>query len=141
MTSLADSPLRKFKLKIENVSQYGKLFLSLPQAMTEITSVGYIAPRKTVGNEVSITQHDSTRESPIARLQREPDEQAIQSNTEEMSRGRLIVIVGVLFGITTVGSFSTGLLTVGLPRMATDLQLAGNLLIWYAYYPIAFFYR
>ncbi|KAI4215052.1 MAG: hypothetical protein LQ351_002366 [Letrouitia transgressa] len=97
--------------------------------MTEITSVGYIAPRKTVGNEVSITQHDSTRESPIARLQREPDEQAIQSNTEEMSRGRLIVIVGVLFGITTVGSFSTGLLTVGLPRMATDLQLAGNLLI------------
>lgn len=30
-----------------------------------------------------------------------------------------------------VSSFSTGLLTVGLPRMAQDLNLASNLLLWY----------
>jgi len=32
--------------------------------------------------------------------------------------------------MTVVSSFSTGLLTVGLPTIAEDLNLPGNLLLW-----------
>lgn len=33
-------------------------------------------------------------------------------------------------GIAFAGSMSTGLLTIGLPRIATDLTLSQNLLLW-----------
>ncbi|KAL9044470.1 MAG: hypothetical protein Q9214_002394 [Letrouitia sp. 1 TL-2023] len=92
--------------------------------MTEIISLESIAPSNAGGNEASIAQNDFARGSPSTWFPRELDEQAVQSNMEEMSKGRLVVVVGVLFGVTTVGSFSTGLLTVGLPRMAADLEPA-----------------
>lgn len=49
----------------------------------------------------------------------------------QLSKGRTVTVIGTLTGITLVSSFSTGLLTVGLPRMASDLALAKNLLLWY----------
>lgn len=47
------------------------------------------------------------------------------------SKNRTIAIIAILTGTTLVSSFSTGLLTVGLPRMARDLNLPANLLLWY----------
>lgn len=42
------------------------------------------------------------------------------------------LIVGMLTGITFVGSMSTGLVTITLPKIASDVDLAPNLLLWYA---------
>ena len=47
-----------------------------------------------------------------------------------MSKTRTVVIIALLTGTTLVSSFSTGLLTVGLPSMAQDLDLPANLLLW-----------
>jgi hypothetical protein len=47
-----------------------------------------------------------------------------------LSRTAATILICTLAGITFVGSMSTGLLTIGLPRMANDLHLADNLLLW-----------
>ncbi|KAL8833234.1 MAG: hypothetical protein Q9170_004398 [Blastenia crenularia] len=57
--------------------------------------------------------------------------------TPELSRTRATVIIATLTGTTLISSFSTGLLTVGLPRMAKDVNLDPNLLLWPAsVYPL-----
>jgi hypothetical protein len=47
-----------------------------------------------------------------------------------LSRVRAITLIATLTGITFVGSMSGGLLTIGLPWIAADLQLPDNLLLW-----------
>ncbi|GFF61669.1 putative transporter [Aspergillus lentulus] len=47
-----------------------------------------------------------------------------------LSRAAATILICTLAGITFVGSMSTGLLTIGLPRMANDLHLPDNLLLW-----------
>ena len=49
---------------------------------------------------------------------------------KELSKAHSTGIITNLSGITVVSSLSTGLLTVGLPRMAKDVNLAPNLLLW-----------
>ncbi|KAB8247329.1 hypothetical protein BDV35DRAFT_392102 [Aspergillus flavus] len=46
-----------------------------------------------------------------------------------LSRTRAVILITTLTGITFVGSMSTGLLTIGLPWIATDLGLPENLLL------------
>lgn len=48
----------------------------------------------------------------------------------EQSMGQTVLLIATLTGITFASSISTGLLTIGLPRIAIDLQLADNLLLW-----------
>lgn len=47
-----------------------------------------------------------------------------------LSRARAIILIATLTGITFVGSMSGGLLTIGLPWIAADLELPDNLLLW-----------
>jgi len=47
-----------------------------------------------------------------------------------LSKGSTVVLIGTLTGIMFVSSMSSGLLTIGLPWMAKDLELADNLLLW-----------
>lgn len=103
----------------------------MAQIMTETISLENIAPINTVSNNIGITRDDATRSHSINHFRLELSEQAISSDAMKISRGRAAVIIGLLFGTTIVGSFSTGLLTVGLPRMAEDLKLADNILLWY----------
>ena len=42
-----------------------------------------------------------------------------------------ICLIATLTGIMFAGSMSTGLLTVGLPRIPVDVKLQENLLLWY----------
>ena len=49
---------------------------------------------------------------------------------DPLSKIRTVALIGILTGVTIVSSFSTGLLTVGLPRMAPDLDMPSNLLLW-----------
>lgn len=48
-----------------------------------------------------------------------------------LSRTRAVILIATLSGITFVGSMSGGLLTIGLPWIAADLNLPDNLLLWY----------
>ncbi len=63
-------------------------------------------------------------------LDEQLDEQPVPYGREELSKGRTVTIIATLTGTTIVSSFSSGLLTVGLPRMAADLELPPNLLLW-----------
>lgn len=47
-----------------------------------------------------------------------------------LSRTRAVILIATLTGITFVGSMSGGLLTIGLPWIAADLDLPENLLLW-----------
>ncbi|KAI4258845.1 MAG: hypothetical protein LQ352_001056 [Teloschistes flavicans] len=98
--------------------------------MTETISLESVVPISTISNTIGVVCDDAARSHSSPRLHQELDEQAIVSDVMEISGGRTAVIIGLLFGTTIVGSFSTGLLTVGLPHMASDLKLADNLLLW-----------
>ena len=56
-----------------------------------------------------------------------PDTRNIEA---PLSISRAVTLIGILTGVTINGSFSTGLLTVGLPSMAPDLHMPENLLLW-----------
>ena len=47
-----------------------------------------------------------------------------------LKRGRSIVVIMILTLVLILNSVSTGFLTVGIPRMAADLKLPNNLLLW-----------
>lgn len=81
-------------------------------------------------NRASISRDEDVQRSPGVQLQEELDQKITADANEQLSKGRKVTIIGTLTGITTASSFSTGLLTVGLPRMAQDLNLASNLLLW-----------
>lgn len=49
---------------------------------------------------------------------------------ESLSRASAVILTTTLTGITFVGSMSGGLLTIGLPWIAADLDLPDNLLLW-----------
>jgi MFS family permease len=50
--------------------------------------------------------------------------------TPPMSRVRASVVVATVAGVSFLNTLGSGLLTVGLPRIAADLNLASNLLLW-----------
>ena len=47
-----------------------------------------------------------------------------------ITRARSALLVGTVTGISFLNTLGSGLLTVGLPRIATDLHLQENLLLW-----------
>lgn len=47
-----------------------------------------------------------------------------------LSKVRSVVIIATLTGTTVVSSFSNSLLSIVLPRMAKDVDLPVNLLLW-----------
>jgi hypothetical protein len=48
----------------------------------------------------------------------------------ELSKAQTTLVIASLTGIYLSNSMSTGLFTIGLPRIAADLELADNLLLW-----------
>ena len=69
-------------------------------------------------------------DSQTVQSHQQQDEQPVADGRGDLSRGRTIAIIATLTGTTIVSSFSSGLLTVGLPKMAADLGLPANLLLW-----------
>ena len=66
-------------------------------------------------------------EQPIVYTDRDP---APHPSPVGVSKARSAVIIATLTGTTVVSSFSNGLLTIVLPRMARDISLPVNLLLW-----------
>ena len=56
--------------------------------------------------------------------------QAVAMYITFLSKGRTIIVIGQLSLLNFMNSVSNGILTVCLPRIAVDLNLAGNLLLW-----------
>ena len=48
----------------------------------------------------------------------------------ELSRLRTVVIIFSLTAVTFTSSMSTGLVTIGIPQIASDLHLADHLILW-----------
>ena len=61
---------------------------------------------------------------------RQDEGQASAPENAELSLVRAVIVIGTLTGITVASSMGSGLLTVGLPRMAKDLDLPNHLLLW-----------
>lgn len=59
-----------------------------------------------------------------------PADSAYEAQDAVLSRTRAVILIATLTGITFVGSMSGGLLTIGLPWIAADLNLPDNLLLW-----------
>lgn len=53
-----------------------------------------------------------------------------ESQSRSPPTKRTMIAVAALAGVNLLSSLSTGLLTVGLPRMALDVDLSQELLIW-----------
>ena len=101
-------------------------------AATTTISLESIVPINTDSNRAAVAGAQiSEAESPDAQLQRELNGQInINGTHKQLSRGMTAALIAILTGINVVGSFSTGLLTVALPRMAQDLHLPDNLTLW-----------
>ena len=48
----------------------------------------------------------------------------------ELSRSRAMLIIATVAGVSFLNTLGSGILTVGLPRIASDLNIASNLLLW-----------
>ena len=83
----------------------------------------------TVTAEVSLDslRPFSTQDEAPSRTDQDPLQNAA---AKDLSAARAAVVIATLTGTTVVSSFSNGLLTVGLPRMAKDVNLPANLLLW-----------
>lgn len=87
----------------------------------------------------SIRPVAARRDEPLLNLEPVilPPTQDVVVETTELSKTRAAVVIATLAGTMFVSSFSSGLLTVALPRMAKDVDLAPNLLLWPAsVYPL-----
>ncbi|UKZ82606.1 hypothetical protein TrVFT333_010399 [Trichoderma virens FT-333] len=47
-----------------------------------------------------------------------------------LSNGRTVIVIAALSAVNFLSSLSTGLLTIGLPRMALDIGLPEYLIAW-----------
>lgn len=71
--------------------------------------------------EASLTQQSSGKQP--------QSDDPYESRIVNLSRSSAVILITTLSGITFVGSMSSGLLTVGLPTIAKDLNLPNNLLL------------
>jgi len=55
---------------------------------------------------------------------------ASEPNDLVLNKSRSIIVIAILTLVLAVNSVSTGLLTVGIPRIAADLNLSESLLLW-----------
>jgi len=67
---------------------------------------------------------------PMVVLEGAPVETQSQPSPPPMSRARASVVVATVAGVSFINALGSGLLTVALPRIAADLHLANNLLLW-----------
>jgi hypothetical protein len=47
-----------------------------------------------------------------------------------LKEGRIVVIIIVLTGVNFLSSLCNGFITIGLPRIASDLSLSEHLILW-----------
>lgn len=90
-------------------------------------------------DHISITRHASIEHSRIATTRNPSTEDVFPlpfntlsapSDGNQVTRGRIILIIAQLVAVNVFASMSSGLLTVAIPRMAVDLDLPSQLIYW-----------
>lgn len=82
---------------------------------------------------VSQSAYQSDRESNLLNAERRNTAASLSSSTNnaDISVWQLANIVLAVSGISFLSSFSTGILTIGLPKTAADIGLLEDLILWY----------
>ena len=97
---------------------------SAPQA--ECTIPANVAPAP-IGDDITSIDHVEKHvlEDVVSK-----DTRVEASAFPELSRLRTVMIIFSLTAVTFTSSMSTGLVTIGIPRIASDLHLADHLILW-----------
>jgi hypothetical protein len=80
-----------------------------------------------------IPNHASTRSRDATDVQlfsENPIRVPLDLENGGLKDGRIFAVIAVLTGVQFLSSLSNGFLTVGLPRIASDLSLPEHLLLW-----------
>lgn len=75
-------------------------------------------------------EHLVTRKEPTVAGSQADEPTLVPVEKPRLSLSRASLIIGLLTGITTASSMTTGILAVALPRMAIDLDISDGLLLW-----------
>ncbi|KAF2730080.1 MFS general substrate transporter [Polyplosphaeria fusca] len=96
----------------------------MSRTSTSIELVQFPTPLRVTGNETPPTLTDDTR--PI----NPPANAVAAGQTAAPSKGTTAIVLLSVVCITGISSLLAGLVTVGLPTIAHELQLEGRLLLW-----------
>jgi hypothetical protein len=97
------------------------------------TSVELISPSASgLGstNNLSGIELEGNFQGPGVRLSDEHVLSPRNSGPQGLSRTKSALLILVVSSMIFIGSLLTGILTVGLPRIARDIELQENLLLW-----------
>jgi hypothetical protein len=102
--------------------------------MMSRTSIEFVSPSPTASGSIHASSgfelHENFRGSGI----RLSDEHALtrvnDDGPQSPSRAKSALLILAVSSMIFIGSLLTGILTVGLPRIARDIELQENLLLW-----------
>jgi hypothetical protein len=80
-------------------------------------------PRETSSPRLSLNLPNEARGRP-------DNAPSFAPKASNLFKGRIIITIAALAGVSFLSSFSTGLLTIGLPGMGADIDLTEDLLVW-----------
>ena len=133
------------------VTQSHIAFQSFQSSMAQILSaIEHLPKDGRIGHARSIPLQDFSARSPtpqsasIAARSSNDDDRAMvavppaapvvvteASRTQKfLPKSRAVIVIATLSGVSLLSSVSTGILTIGLPRMAIDVGLEEHLLLW-----------
>uniref|UniRef100_A0A093VDF7 Putative MFS-type transporter n=1 Tax=Talaromyces marneffei PM1 TaxID=1077442 RepID=A0A093VDF7_TALMA len=102
-------------------------------ALSDIPVTRTSASKAHYQNAVSESAYQSDKDINLLSADRPTTTASLSSSTSDhadISVWRLANIVLAVSGITFLGSFTTGLLTIGLPQTAQDIGLSEDLILW-----------
>lgn len=101
-------------------------------ALSDIPVARTSASKAHYQNAVSESAYQSDRDTNLLSADRPATAASLSSShNADISVWQLANIVLAVSGISFLGSFTTGLLTIGLPQTAADVGLSEDLILWY----------
>lgn len=91
-------------------------------------------PSELAGDVMLIENASSNfRRESVTESQREDSVQQLQdTEVPSLSTSRSVAIVSTVAGVSFLNTVGSGILTVALPKIASDLELSRGLILWYA---------
>lgn len=101
-------------------------------ALSEIPVTRIGASKAHYQNAVSESAYQSDRDTNLLSADHPATTASLSSSSNHVDTSvwQLANIVLAVSGITFLGSFTTGLLTIGLPQTAQDIGLSEDLILW-----------
>lgn len=101
----------------------------MSQSKVTVERDGALASDADASSNLPDLTHDSSSDIALEQIQSEPPTD-VRSLTSSPAGKRIIIVVATLTGVNFLSSLSNGLLTVGLPRIASDTALPEHLQLW-----------